>query len=226
MSGIYKIAIVFFSLFIGQFVYAQNKEVVDSTLDEEEVTDVLPMPDGKYKIGLKLGVLGSTISGEENTNNTIKFGLSGGAYLRRKFKSEKWGFQIELNGSFRGSNYEANDTNYSSIRLVCLDVPLYLFFNLTKNEDHKIILGPQFSYLLSSALYKNQFNLPESKPPKLVEYDILACGGYHYRLGHIAIQTMFKYGFVNINNGLLPNITPANQGKSMHNLIFEVNLLF
>lgn len=226
MSGIYKITIVFFSLFVGQLVYGQNTEVIDSTLDEDEVTDVLPMPDGKYKIGLKLGVLGSTITGEENTQNTIKFGLSGGAYLRRKFKNEKWGYQIELNGSFRGSNYEANDTNYSSIRLIYLDVPLYLFFNLTKNEDHKIVVGPQFSYLLSSALYKNTFNLPESKPPKLIEYDILACGGYHYRLGHIAIQTMLKYGFVNINNGLLPNITPANQGKSMYNLIFEVNLLF
>lgn len=226
MSVIYKIAIVFFFLFMGQFVYAQDKEVIDSTLDEDEVTDVLPMPDGKYKIGLKLGVLGSTIAGEENTTNTIKFGLSGGAYLRRKFKSEKWGYQIELNGSFRGSNYEANDTNYSSIRLIYLDVPLYLFFNLTKNEDHKIIAGPQFSYLLSSALYKNTYNLPEAKPPKLVDYDLMACAGYHYRIGHVAIQTMLKYGFVNINNGLLPNITPANQGKSMRNLVFEINFLF
>ncbi len=226
MSVINKITIVIFSLFIGQLVYAQNTEVIDSTLDEEEVTDVLPMPDGKYKLGLKLGVLASTINGEENAQNTMKIGLSGGAYIRRKFKSEKWGFQIELNGSFRGSNYEANDTNYSSIRLIYLDVPVYLFFNLTKNEDHKIMVGPQFSYLLSSALYKNTFNLPESKPPKLIDYDVLACAGYHYRLGHIAIQTMLKYGFVNINNGLLPNITPANQGKSMHNLIFELNFLF
>ncbi|MCF8429255.1 MAG: hypothetical protein K9G64_03910 [Bacteroidia bacterium] len=55
---------------------------------------------------------------------------------------------------------------------------------------------------------------------------MLACVGYHIRLGHVSFQTMLKYGFLNANDGLLPGIKPTNTGKSMNNFMFELNLLF
>lgn len=205
---------------------AQNDDEIDSTVADGEDKPVPPEPDGKYKFGVKIGLLGSTITGKENDNNTLRFGLGGGVYVRKKFKNEKWGYQAEFNISLRGSNYRATDSTYATITLGYIDVPLYLFFNVSKDQNHKILIGPQFSYLINASLYKNKQNVSEPDPPKLIKHDVLGCLGYHYRLGHVAIQTTLKYGFVNINDGLLPNITPKNQGKSMHNLFFEINLLF
>ena len=62
--------------------------------------------------------------------------------------------------------------------------------------------------------------------PNLNKFDVLACVGYHYRMGHVSFQTMLKYGFMSINNGLLPGIKPTNTGKSMNNFMLELNLLF
>ncbi len=205
---------------------AQVEDAIDSTLEEDESRPVKVLPDDKYKFGIKLGCQFSTLMGEENSNNTSNFGLNGGIYMRRKFKSEKWGYQIELNGSFRGSNFTPKDNEYSAIRLFYLDMPLLCFINLTKDENHKILFGPQFSYLLTSSIYKGPFLDRYDSIPNLNKLDLLACVGYHIRLGHVSFQTMLKYGFMSINNGILQGIKPTNTGKSMNNFIFELNFLF
>ena len=186
------------------------------------------LPDDKYKLGIKLGCQFSTLTGEENSNNTSNFGLNGGVYMRKKFKSEKWGYQIELNGSFRGSNFTPKDNEYSAIRLFYLDMPLLCFINLTKDENNKILFGPQVSYLLTSSIYKGPFLDRYDSIPRIKKLDLLACVGYHIRLGHVSFQTMLKYGFISLNDvdGLLPGIKPTNTGKSMNNFIFELNFLF
>jgi hypothetical protein len=223
-----KFVIIFAFLIYSNLLHAQLEEVIDSTLEEDESRPVKVLPDDKYKLGIKLGCQLSTLIGEENSNNTSNFGLNGGVYIRRKFKSEKWGYQIELNGSFRGSNFTPKDNEYSAIRLFYLDMPLLCFINLTKDENHKILFGPQISYLLTSSIYKGTFLDRYDSIPNIKKVDLLACVGYHFRLGHVSFQTMLKYGFMSINdkNGLLQGIKPTNTGKSMNNFIFELNFLF
>lgn len=223
-----KFVIIFAFLIYSNLLHAQVEELIDSTLEEDESRPVKVLPDDKYKLGIKLGCQLSTLIGEENSNNTSNFGLNGGVYMRRKFKSEKWGYQIELNGSFRGSNFIPKDNEYSAIRLFYLDMPLLCFINLTKDENHKILFGPQVSYLLTSSIYKGAFLDRYDSIPNIKKVDLLACVGYHFSLGHVSFQTMLKYGFMSINdkNGLLQGIKPTNTGKSMNNFIFEINFLF
>ncbi len=223
-----KFVIIFAFIICSNLLQAQVEEVIDSTLEEDESRPVKVLPDDKYKLGIKLGCQFSTLTGEENSNNTSNFGLNGGVYMRKKFKSEKWGYQIELNGSFRGSNFTPKDNEYSAIRLFYLDIPLLCFINLTKDENHKILFGPQVSYLLTSSIYKGPFLDRYDSIPRIKKLDLLACVGYHIRLGHVSFQTMLKYGFISLNDvdGLLPGIKPTNTGKSMNNFIFELNFLF
>jgi len=221
-----KFVIILTFIICSNLLQAQVDEAIDSTLEDDESRPVKVLPDDKYKFGIKLGSQFSTLMGEENSNNTSNFGLNGGVYLRRKFKSEKWGYQIELNGSFRGSNFIPKDNEYSAIRLFYLDMPLLCFINLTKDENHKVLFGPQVSSLLTSSIYKGSFLDRYDSIPNLNKFDMLACVGYHISLGHVSFQTMLKYGFLSVNNGLLPGIKPMNTGKSMNNFIFELNFLF
>jgi hypothetical protein len=225
MSKIKFLIIVAF-IICNNLLQAQVEETIDSTLEDDESRPVKVLPDNKYKFGIKLGCQLSTLIGEENNNNTLNFGLNGGVYMRRKFKSEKWGCQIELNGSFRGSNFTPKDNEYSAIRLFYLDLPTLIFINLTKDEKHKLLLGPQFSYLLTSSIYKGSFLERYDSIPNLNKFDVLTCVGYNYKMGHVSIQTMIKYGFMNINNCLLQGIKPTNTGKSMNNFLLELNFLF
>jgi hypothetical protein len=225
MSKIKFLIIVAF-LICTNLLQAQVEETIDSTLEDDESRPVKVLPDNKYKFGIKLGCQLSTLTGEENSNNTPNFGLNGGIYMRRKFKSEKWGYQIELNGSFRGSNFTPKDNEYSAIRLFYLDLPTLIFINLTKDEKHKLLFGPQVSYLLTSSIYKGPFLDRYDSIPNLNKFDVLACVGYNYKMGHVSLQTMIKYGFMNINNGLLQGIKPSKTGKSMNNFLLELNFLF
>ena len=221
-----KFLIIVAYLICSNLLKAQVEENIDSTLEEDETRPVKVLPDNKYKFGIKLGCQLSTLTGEENSNNTPNFGLNGGVYMRRKFKSEKWGYQIELNGSFRGSNFTPKDNEYSAIRLFYLDLPILCFINLTKDETHKILFGPQVSYLLTSSIYKGPFLDRYDSIPNLNKFDVLACVGYNYKMGHVSLQTMIKYGFMSINNGLLQGIKPTYTGKSMNNFLLELNFLF
>jgi hypothetical protein len=221
--NIFLVLICFFTI---NNLKAQVEEVADSTLQDDEVVLVKPEPDGKYKYGIKLGVQFSTLLGNENENNLTRFGINGGVYLRKKFKNEKWGYQVELNGSLRGSYFKGGPNDYSLIRLVYLDLPTLLFVNVSKDQNNKILFGPQFSYLVTSAIYKGEASVAYNDEPNLNKLDMLACAGYQVRLGHIAIQSLLKYGFININNGLLPEVLPKSQGKNMNNFSFELNFIF
>lgn len=221
-----KFILFFIFILFANLLQAQVEDEIDSTLEDGESRPVKVLPDDKYKFGIKLGSQISTLMGEENSTNTSNFGLNGGVYVRRKFKSQKWGYQLELNGSFRGSNFTPKDKEYSAIRLFYLDMPLLLFVNLTKDENHKILFGPQVSYLLSSSIYNGPSLVSYDSIPSFKKLDLLACVGYHIRLGHISFQTMLKYGFISTNDGLLPGIKPTNTGKSMNNFMFELNFLF
>jgi hypothetical protein len=225
MNWIKLIALFTFMMF-ANIMQAQIEDEIDSTLEEDESRPVKSLPDDKYKFGIKLGTQLSTILGDENSNSTTSFGLNGGVYLRRKFKNQKWGYQLELNGSFRGSNFTPKDKEYSAIKLFYLDLPTLVFINLSKDQNHKILFGPQFSYLLSASIYNGPAMVKYDSIPNLNKFDVLACVGYHYKMGHISFQTMIKYGFMSINNGLLPGIKPTNTGKSMNNFMLELNLLF
>jgi hypothetical protein len=105
-------------------------------------------------------------------------------------------------------------------------MPLLFFINLSKDENHKVLIGPQFSYLLSSSIYNGPSFIIYDSIPSIKKIDLLACVGYHFRFGHVSFQTMLKYGFINVNDGLLLGIKPTNTGKSMNNFILELNLLF
>lgn len=227
MARFFKIVVFFVFLCFVNSLQAQDYDGIDSTLEDDEERPVKILPDGKYRFGIKLGTHFSTVLGDENPDNSLRFGINGGLYMRRKFKSQVWGYQLEANGSLRGSNFNGNNTDqYSTLRLVYVDVPMLLFFNLSKDESQKIVVGPQLSYLLTGALYKYGSSLPIEGEPKIKKYDLLGCLGYQINAGHVTIQTMLKYGFYNMNEGLLPDVKPLNRGKNMNNFMFELNLLF
>jgi hypothetical protein len=145
--NIFLVLICFFTI---NNLKAQVEEVADSTLQDDEVVLVKPEPDGKFKYGIKLGVQFSTLLGNENENNLTRFGINGGVYLRKKFKNEKWGYQVELNGSLRGSYFKGGPNDYSLIRLVYLDLPTLLFVNVSKDQNNKILFGDMFQPSASS----------------------------------------------------------------------------
>jgi hypothetical protein len=77
----------------------------------------------------------------------------------------------------------------------------------SKDEVCKSLREPSINQNFNFKSLKAQNELcssdEESDEPNLNKLDMLACVGYQVRLGHIAIQSLLKYGFININNGLL-----------------------
>ncbi len=177
------------------------------------------------KAGVKMGAGLFMLAGEEANKPFPAFGLAGGAYFRYRF-SEHWALQNELNITIRGGKFRNKANEYGTIRTYTMDVPVLLLRGLDEQNINNILFGVQYSYLLNSLLYKVDAQLAETQQPNLNKHDIFLIGGAQFYTPWVGFQLALKYGFLNVNNGLISTIPPANQGKMLRNLAFEFTFIF
>ncbi len=209
---------------ISGFAFAQT----DSTQaegDDDEPYLVIPPINEQLKLGVKFGGGVSALTGHELHNPVPTYLLNGGIYLKWRFKPH-WSLQPELNISFKGSKFNNGNLEYSQIMMYSLDVPVLLMYGLNSQNTSNIIVGLQYSHILNSALYLTGALVPENTEPSLTKNDLLGVIGTQFHTPFIGFQILAKYGFIDMNNGLLPNLNPPNTGKDIHQFLFEINLLF
>lgn len=207
---------------------AQNDSTqTDSTKIEEEEESVLVIPpiNEQLKVGIKFGTGICMLTGNELTNPRPAYSLSGGAYLRYRFKRH-WFVQPEVNIAFKGGNFDNGTSQYSRIRMYYVDVPVLLMRGLNEKNTSNIFVGLQYSLLLNASLSLKNDPLPSSVAPSVKNNDLAAVIGTQFHTPFVGFQIAAKYGLIDINNGLLPDLNPTNTGKDIHHLVLEINLLF
>ena len=200
----------------------------DSTQTEEdnsEPTLVIPPINEDVKVGIKFGSGVSTLLGKELANPVPSYMLTGGAYFRFKLKPH-WFIQPEANITFKGSNFDNGTLQYQRMRMYYIDVPLLLMRGLNIQNTTNVFVGLQYSRLLNVSLYLKDEPVPENTAPSIKKDDLAATIGTQFQTPFIGFQIAAKYGLIDINNGLLPNLNPPNTGKNIHHFVVEINLLF
>jgi hypothetical protein len=173
-----------------------------------------------------MGFQMNTLTGSEADRAQASFGLNGGMYVKRKL-GKQTALQAELTGSFRGSNFKYNnvDTQYTTIRLMYIDLPVMFMYMPYKNSNNvRLLLGPYYSTLINSSLYLNNNTLPEGNKPKVADYDYGIAAAYQYHTPFVGFQIKSKVGLNNLNNGVYAN-TNSN-GKTLNTFVLEFNLIF
>jgi hypothetical protein len=178
-----------------------------------------------HKYGIRFGLSTSSMLGGELDNPRPLVGLNGAAYYRYLY-TPKAAVQVEAGISMRGSNFSNSTGQYSAIRLYCIDVPVLWVRALNEKRTSHLLLGAQYSYLFNPEIYIKPNKIAEANRPKLKDYDIMAVAGTQFYAGFVGFQLMAKYGFMNINNGLIPGLNPAFKNKDIHNVTIEINFLF
>lgn len=214
---------------VSGFVRAQTDSAYAETEEEEPSFWSKPSDEEKGRLGIVMGMQASTLRGGGVANNRAMFGLLGGGYGRIKLVSNLW-LQQQLQVSFRGSNFGNDAGEISSIRMLCLDAPLYFFFRLSKNSQHKLGLGVQYSTLLTSDIYVDKQSFPAGRAPAIDKNDWGAAIAYQYQLDYLAFQVAVKSGFRNLNLGRPwpgPNQTTlTNNNGVLNHFGVELNLIF
>ncbi|WP_084625993.1 porin family protein [Flavobacterium soli] len=146
MKKMFRSTLLLFAMAVSTTGFAQDDTASSSTDTREN-----------FKFGVKAGINLSNVYDEENDELVAdgKVGFAGGAFIAIPFGkfigiqpeilySEK-GFKAE--GSFLGADYEfTRKTSH-------LDIPVHLQIKPTENLS--LLVGPQFSYLLST---ETEFN--------------------------------------------------------------------
>lgn len=220
-----KLRFILLFLFVMPVLMLQAQQ--DSTADDsdEEPVLVIPKINPDFKIGVKLGSGASIMLGQELDNAGLTYVLTGGMYIRYKFRPRS-AVQMEAYASFRGSNFNNSNGEISSIRTYYLDVPVLWVYSLTESQLTHMVLGLQYSYLFNADLYVKPNVFPEKQTPKLLKSDCMAVGGVQFYTPFVGFQILAKYGLLDINKGLINNLKPAYKGKDIHNFAVEINLLF
>jgi hypothetical protein len=217
-----------FSLILASnLVFGQSDSSSQYEDEDEFVFWTKPSSDEPFRLGIKMGMQLTGISGTAIPNPTPMFGLLGGGYGRINWKGG-WSLQQEVQVSFRGSNYQADPGGIRSLRLLYIDAPLYLMKQFKRNGPHKIGIGVQFAHQISAAMYIDEKAFPTGSSPSLDKNDWLSAAAYQYQLNYFAVQVAGKYGMRNVNLGRPwpENAKPLNNNEKLHNFVFELNLIF
>jgi len=205
---------------------------VDSTeVDENDETFswAKPRKEGRYKLGVKMGLQLSSLLGGEMDNQRVLAGICGGAYGRLNSTNQKWSLQTDVLVGFRGSNFNhPTNGSYSTIKLLYFDFPFVLYHRFGEEHKHALGLGLQLSLLSSANMYFSNIQVANSTKPDLKKSDWLPLLSYQYRGNWIGFQFSCKYGLINQNTGKVwpNNGTPLNSGKEIRNFTTELTLMF
>jgi hypothetical protein len=212
----------------AQAIYAQNADTATTEYDDEEPVIIKPNMNDTWKTGVKLGSGFSQYIGAEAKNSYPCIVLNGGAYLRYRTQ-KKWSFQQELNISYRGSYFDNKVDELWLLRSYWLDATTLAAYGINTQKSIHVLFGTQYSHLITSFLFvkKNSANIiPENNSPAITKNVWLGVVGMQFQTPFVGFQVLAKYGFTNLNDGLLPGIKPLNQGKNMNDIMMEVNILF
>ncbi|MFY0643999.1 MAG: PorT family protein [Bacteroidia bacterium] len=179
-----------------------------------------------YKLGIKTALNFSSLIGTELQNPAPRFGYTAGAYFRTEL-NKNWGFQAEVLGNFKGSNFNNGEGEYQSIATFYLDFPLLLAYNI-KSEKHQILIGPQVGYLGLSSMYLAKNSKAYINGLGLHPFALDGVLAYQQIGKTVGWQVGAKLGILDINNGLhFENVKPeTNTNGSIRSLSFEIGLLF
>lgn len=134
------------------------------------------------------------------TNTFFDFGYSASAYWRTRL-GKQFHLQAEAGGTMKGARFRNDETDYSRITLLYIDVPVYAMFDIAKNNRLVLLLGPQTSFMVNSQMFID--NEPVASfiklPMKTIE--LLAVGGIQYNGSLVGIQLTGKVGLTDINGG-------------------------
>jgi Outer membrane protein beta-barrel domain len=103
----------------------------------------------RFNGGILAGLNACQIDGD-NLSGFYKSGLLLGAFVKTDFV-EKWGGQLELKYSGKGSSTPYDSPVVGKIRLSYIDMPVLASYEAVKNL--KIQAGLSFNYLFSAAYY-------------------------------------------------------------------------
>jgi hypothetical protein len=134
--------------------------------------------------------------------------------------------QAETNISYRGSNFANGTGAYNSIKCYYIDIPVLLFYGFNEKNTVNIVGGLQYAYLMSASMFTEGSALAEQDEPALNKNDVMVALGSQFHTPFVGFQLLFKYGLLNVDKGLLPNVPPVNTGNPMHNLTFEIGFIF
>lgn len=204
---------------------AQEEDSGTDSTEEDDLVLVIPPINEQLKLGVKMGTGAGMMIGQELQNPRPKYVITGGAYLHYRF-SKHWSIQPEANVSFRGSNFNNGDNQYTSITEYALDVPFLIMYGLTKQNTVNLFVGGQFSHTLNRSMYLKGAVVPASPTPSMSNQNWFAVLGSQFQTPFIGFQIALKYGITDMNTGLSPVMNPPNTGKDIHQTLLELNLLF
>lgn len=206
-------------------LFAQVDSAESEEWDEGEIEWLRHNMNEEHVYGIRLGMSTSAMLGGELDNPRPLFGVNGSVYYRYRY-TPRAAVQIEAGFSRRGSRFANSPTEYTSIRMYCIDVPLFWVRSLNRKGTSHALVGAQYSRMLEPDIYIGRASRPEEQTPKLKTDDLMLLAGAQFYAGFVGFQLVAKYGLVNINNGLIPTLNPPFKNKDIHHCTFEINFLF
>jgi len=130
----------------------------------------------RFKGGILLGINASQIDGD-TWGGYYKMGLVGGAYVKTNF-IDKWGGQLEIKYSSKGSANGFGVAYPVKIRLQYIDLPVLATYEAIDNL--KVQAGISLNYLFDAQWYDGGWSDSWDTPPGELESDLTFRINYHF----------------------------------------------
>lgn len=222
---------LYLSTFIGMQLKAQEAVETDS---DTLFYSVKPSAEGKLKIGVSLGIQASLLSGGESSMALPIIGITGGTTLRYNF-AKKFTFQPAISIGFKGSRFNRTEPDYyNSLKLLYLEAPIQFFYTYQQQSKNQVGVGFYYAELINASLSSNSGSLVsnQTKLP-IQEFDFGGIASWQLKFSFFHLQTSYKVGLSNINNGQAwpagdnaSIIKPTNKGGSFYNQTISLQLIF
>jgi len=151
----------------------------------------------RFNGGVLAGLNASQIDGD-HWAGYYKMGLNFGAFVNTDFQ-EKWGGQLEIKYSAKGSSTPANYPDIMMISLKYVDMPVLATYEAV--DKLKIQAGVSFNYLFSAKYYEGDWFDDWDLEPEKIETSLVF--GLNYRLfSKIDLNARYGYSILPIRSKL------------------------
>lgn len=222
-------------LYLITFISIQLKAQEDAEIDSDTLFyRVKPASEGKLKLGVCLGVQISILSGTEASMALPLIGIIGGTSFRYNF-AKKFTFQPAIQIGFKGSRFSHTEPDhYNSLKLLYLEAPIQLFYSYQQEEKNQVGIGFYFAKMVNANLSANSGSLvSNSSALPIYDLDWGGVASWQLKFPYLYLQTSYKLGLSNINNGRswptgdnASVIKPVNKGGSFYNQTLSLQLIF
>jgi hypothetical protein len=208
-------------LFLLPGFASQSQNTGNETGEEWDIPENIHLG---VKVGLNVSTLISTELNHPILKPSMVVGLALGIVKRNKFF-----WQLELNGSFRGARYSYDSAaSLNRLSLFYLDMPLVFHLAVDKKKKYWPFIGFQPSLILRKDAYKSDELVAQPVSVNIFDYDYGYIGGLLYKIDkNFGLQLMLYYGALNINKRLtLPFYPYLGRGEPMYNRSIQFSLVF